>query len=246
MEIRVGDFTVAPHLAAAWLTKHYSEDTVSFYDYAAQDDLDQVRSPRQRVVLEDLGRLVCVGASLTYDRGHTLLAASDGAPWPAREVSSLTGIRQRGEDFYARDDVEALWRLFEYWTGQANLGFGTIAKLLHLKWPHFIPITDDEFRGIYRKRAVDEHNASETLCRDVGGQRRSTANVRAYWAVFHDDLITSGPALDEVRKNLGHLADQAGDGPTGRHANRMAGLSNVRLLDALAWGLGRNDGQLVP
>lgn len=244
MEIGVGDFTVAPDVAATWLVERYPADTVRFYDYGTHEDLDSARSPRQRVVLEDLGRLACVGAGLTYDRAHTLLAASEEAPWPRQEVAPLTQVKEQGEDFYARADVDVLWHLFNYWTEKDNLGFGTVSKLMHLKWPHFVPITDDEFRTVYWARAVAKHNASDRICRDVGGRRRSRANVRAYWSAFHDDLLSSRPALDGLRENLRQRSGSGRGGPSDPHTNRLSGLTDVRLLDALVWGLGRNKGKL--
>lgn len=238
MRIGLADAQVAVEEAARWLRDDYNPATVRFYDYAGENDLAAARSRLDGVTLADLGRLVCVAAGLRYQRAHTLLEAGGEVPWPEVEVPSLTAVEGDDAQFLAHPSVQALWELFDFWASQTGLGFGTVAKLLHLKWPAFLPVTDSESRALYRPYAVHKHNASAAI-RSGRRQRRVRASIAAYWLAFRDDLLAAQGGLDALREALTDLDDPETDDPNATgHVERVRGLTDVRLLDMLAWGLG--------
>lgn len=237
MSVGLGEVRVKVDEAARWLRGEYNPATVRFYDYAGTDDLAAARSRPDTVTLEDLGRLVCVAAGLRYERAHTLLDAAAEVPWPEAEIVPLATVDGDDDEFLAYPSVQALWELFAFWKRRTGLGFATVAKLLHLKWPEFVPVTDREVMAIYRPRAVRKHNASTAI---PGSRQRTTANISAYWLAFREDLLVAQGALDAVREALTDLDDPETDDPNATgHVERVRGLTDVRLLDMLAWGLGK-------
>lgn len=246
MPLTIADETVELHEAARWLLQDYEPAIIEFYDCAGTSA--PVRSSTDGVDLEDLGRLVCVAASLTYERGHTLLQEDQQAPWPAVDISPLAEIEADEDDFYGHPAVDALWNLFRFWCERDGLNFGTVGKLLHIKWPQFVPITDSAFTSVYRSRAVEKHNTSDHIREELGDQRhrRSRANVRAYWSAFHDDLVDNELELQELREEFDRIEVERG--PAEDHRSRLKSLSDVRLLDALAWGAegGRGLARITP
>lgn len=243
MWIGLADAQIEVGEAARWL-RDYNPATLRFYDYAGEDDLTRARSRPDGVTLDDLGRLVCIAAGLRYRRAHTLLDAGPEVPWPEADVAPLGAVEGDDEQFLAHPSVQALWELFDFWDNQAGLGFGTVAKLLHIKWPEFIPVTDTESRAVYRSYAVQKHNASAAI-RGGGRRRRVTANIGAYWLAFRDDLLAAQQPLDALRKALTDLDDPETEDPSGEgHVKRVRGLTDVRLLDMLTWGLGRKSSGL--
>jgi hypothetical protein len=244
--VRVGDFEVDAEAAGRWLAEGYPSEPVRYYDYAGLDDRDAARSPTDRVELADLGRMVCIAASLTYQRGHRLMEQSVGAEWPT-DVMPLGEIVGEDDEFHEDPTVEAMWQVFSYWHGKADLAFGTVSKLLHIKWPAFIPITDSEVTSVYRQRAVARHNNSSRIRTELRDKRKrtSTANIRGYWHEIRDDLVAATDEFQLIRDELQRVAaDAADDVPTVEHVTRLLGLTNLRLLDAIAWELGRNSGEL--
>lgn len=237
MSVGLGDVRVEVGEAARWLRDKYNPTTVRFYDYAGTDDLAAARSPPDTVTLEDLGRLVCIAAGLRYERAHTLLDTEAEVPWPETEIVPLATVDGDDDEFLAHPSVQALWDLFDFWDSRTGLGFATVAKLLHLKWPNFIPVTDSEVMAMYRPRAVRKHNASTAI---PGTRQRTTANISAYWLAFREDLLAAQGALGAVREALNELDDpETDDANATGHVERVRGLTDVRLLDMLAWGLGR-------
>ncbi|WP_370323782.1 DUF6308 family protein [Euzebya sp.] len=229
---------IDPRAAVEFLVERYPRDTVRYYDYADMEVGEDRRSPVDDVTLTDLGRLTCIGAGLTYERSHVLLREAADAPWPELDVAPLTA-HAGGEQFVHAEGVAAMWVLFDYWTSLGGLAFGTVGKLLHIKWPDFVPITDSEFLGVYQERAVKHHNASMGIKESVGDQRAptKTANVRAYWMAFREDLVASSDGLAHMKELLRDLP--ADSEQTVTHVQRLSGLTDLRLLDALVWGRSR-------
>jgi hypothetical protein len=95
---------------------------------------------------------------------------------------------------------------------------GKLHKVLHLKRPHLYPILDSQLRRTYRTKA-----------KLAGAQlaRHGQPSRPAYWAAIRDDLLANALALRQLR-------DQLVEDP---ELERLAGLSDLRLLDILAWSL---------
>lgn len=245
-----GDSDDQPHAIpldeAAQRLFAYNRVSARLYDYADTDNLAaaQQASPKDRITLTDLGRITCLGASLRYDRAHVLLYRSEGSRGPderrvfdwADDLPALGDLASLEDAaFLNHPAVEAAWRRFTTLTELGNIGWGTATKLLHLKWPAFYPIVDRDFRTAYRARAVVAHNNSNAI---PGRRQRKNANIRAYWLAFRTDLHRNRDALAALPGRVTKLA--AGDPDSLAHADRLAQLAPLRLLDMLAWDLGRS------
>lgn len=243
--------TIDVDTAAAWLlgddtgTSGYNRITVRLYDFADTDDLTTARqrTPKDRFSLKDLGRATALGASLRFDRAHELLYHRSAGGRSTRRVFDWAGDLPALADlasldegaFLAHPGVMRARAWFTELVGLANVGWGTAAKLLHLKWPAFYPITDQYFRDAYRTRAVAAHNRN---IERLGGRRRSsTASLPAYWLAFRADLARNHDALVALPAKIEERAGSDVDALA--HARRLAQLEPLRLLDMLAWKFGR-------
>ncbi len=107
--------------------------------------------------------------------------------------------------------------------GVSGVGPAIASKLLHLKRPAFFPLLDSVLRALYRSVGEKAYQSSDYW---------RTARPRwrqLLWAAIRADVVDSGnvAALTEVRAEL------SGSGEEG--ARQIAGLTDVRLLDMLAW-----------
>jgi Family of unknown function (DUF6308) len=117
----------------------------------------------------------------------------------------------------AYDDALALYDHFAAATPVRVRG-GKLHKVLHLKRPHLYPILDSQLRRTYRTKA-----------RMAGAQltRNGRPSGRAYWAAIREDLLANARALCQLRDQLVEDSE----------LRALAGLSELRLLDILAWSL---------
>jgi hypothetical protein len=239
-ELDLAGQRVPVEAAARWLTRPHAEGgnnprTVEFYDFGGSNDLTPAPSPPDRVTLEDIGRLVCFAATLNYTNAQELLAFDTDA-WPTVDIPPLTGIEGDDDTFLTSEPVQQLWRLWQEVTALRGVQFAVASKLLHLKWPQFVPITDNAFQALYRSMAVQRHNACELIRTEAGDRRprRNSANVRAYWLAFRDDVRANQAALRHLRDAIDEVASRH---PEPDYPRRLQHLTDVRLLDAVAWGL---------
>src|SRR5207245_1105774 len=98
-----------------------------------------------------------------------------------------------------------------------GISYAKASKLLHIKHPKLIPIVDREVRRIYEAKA-----------KAAVGKKRT--RERRWWAVIRDDLIANDVAFKEIRARLQEYDDD--------HARRVGQLTDLRLLDILAWEMG--------
>lgn len=119
------------------------------------------------------------------------------------------------------DQADALYAAFSS-DRPAYVGIGKLHKVLHIKRPALIPILDERLRRLYR-----------TPARDWGRRLRHERQLagHGYWAAIRADLVDDGnaAALPDCREQL---QDDEG------HGQLLAKLSDLRLLDILAWRLG--------
>jgi hypothetical protein len=112
--------------------------------------------------------------------------------------------------------------LFDHFdgAGEPGIGYGKISKVLHLKRPHLYPILDSKLRDAFRRPA---EAAAERYQHHRPGVRWS------FWAAVRDDVINPAnvEALNAVRTEMRNHRDDL--------VQRAAALSDVRLLDILAW-----------
>jgi len=173
-------------------------------------------SPSDRVTLEDLGRMVAIAAELTADDAHCLMTDGQRVRWIEPGHSLIEA--EPGSDIFERAS-----QLFNDLDALPNIGHAKASKLLHIKHPALIPILDSEVEGVY------EDKAKKRAALEVGKKR---TKERRWWAVIRDDLIANEVAFKEIRAQL--------EQHDGEHARRLMQLTDLRLLDILAWRMGRD------
>ena len=112
------------------------------------------------------------------------------------------------------DDMEALDNLL---TDLPGIRAAKASKVLMLKRRHLYPMLDSRVLSLYRDAATDEST-----------KYPERHDKRNYWAAIRQDVMRNQDSLTKVRAAL----MSSGDGPA-----RLNRLSDVRLLDILAWRL---------
>lgn len=241
-KIAIGGARVPVLAAMRFLLRTYNSDTVLLYDYGGDETATTVAPSPGPISLSDLGRVVCIGGRLNYERGHLLALQGARLSFPALTTAGLEDIPASPDVFIEHPDVCLLSELFASLTQHSGLSWGTVGKVLHLKYPSHLPIPDRHFVDAYRSTAVGYHNR---YLRGPGvWRRRRTAPLVAFLGAFHHDLVGALKVIGpRPRSSARGRVDAIG---AVRHAQRLRGLSPVRILDALAWGLGRGTLRAVP
>lgn len=110
------------------------------------------------------------------------------------------------------DDMLAL---FERLDDIDGISWGKASKILHFKRPHLYPILDSHLQISYKEAAT-------AAARDYPER----GNERMYWAAVRNDVRLNRAASQELRSALARGNPDAA---------RMAALSDLRILDILAW-----------
>ncbi len=103
------------------------------------------------------------------------------------------------------------------------VGSAKISKSLHLMRPHLIPVLDSKLMRLYKQPA----QAAATRLAQLRPERFA-GRRRCYWAAVRQDLLLNADCLTTIRAKAEEHDDL---GPT------FARLSDVRLLDIIAWSL---------
>lgn len=210
-----------------YLLHEYPALTLRHYDFGGE-------SPRDSITMADLGRATLFGAFRGWKTAAALLRAAEAATWPAeKETWRLDAAPDADpENWLARPEVRAARDLFASLASGAEGGWREAAasKVLHLKWPSFFPVIDGELRRLYGHRALEAER------RIPGSRRRTQASTTAYWIVVRQDLLKSENRQADMatRAALASAADS-------EKAALLVQLSNLRLLDVLAWGIASKD-----
>ena len=197
--------------------------TVTHYDFRAgtfdQIDPDLVRATRSPWMGS---RISAKEAAWLIDRGTT-------APWAAIPLDAR--LKQADpltvDGLY--DRAAALWEHF--WDARpANVSTAKISKVLYLMRPGLFPILDSYLTRFYR-------TAARAAAVDVAQKRASLARFRTlYWEAIRRDILGNEAGLQALREVLAatgaSLAEQA-----------ARGLSDLRLLDMLAWAVSPGQAQ---
>jgi hypothetical protein len=206
-----------------YLVHEYPELTLRHYDFGGE-------SPRDSITMADLGRATLFGAFRGWKPAAALLRAAEAATWPTEGESwRLDAAPETDpEDWLSRSEVRAARDLFASLARGAEGGWREAAasKVLHLKWPDFFPVIDGELRWLYGQQALEAER------RIPGSRRRARASTTAYWIVVRQDLLRpeNRQADMATRAALASAEDR-------KKADLLAQLTNLRLLDVLAWGI---------
>ena len=209
------------HAIVQYLEQHGG--TVTHYDFRAATfsgiNLDLIRATRSPWMGS---RISAKDAAWLIDRGTT-------APWAAIPLDAR--LKQADpltvEGLY--DRAAALWEHF--WDARpANVGTAKISKVLYLMRPGLFPILDSYLIRFYR-------TAARAAAVDVAQKRASLARFRTlYWEAIRRDILANEAGLQAVREVLA-----ATEAPLAEQAAR--GLSDLRLLDMLAWAASPGEAQ---
>ena len=209
------------HAIVQYLEQHGG--TVTHYDFRAatfgQVNLDLIRATRSPWMGS---RISAKEATWLIDRGTT-------APWAAipfdAQLKEADPLAVDG----LYDRAAALWEHF--WDARpANVSTAKISKVLYLMRPGLFPILDSYLTRFYR-------TAARAAAVDVAQKRASLARFRTlYWEAIRRDILANEAGLQAVREVLA-----ATEAPLAEQAAR--GLSDLRLLDMLAWAASPGEAQ---
>jgi len=201
------------------LLLRYPPETVTSYDLGPPSSPDAITPTDigRLIVIEPLSQMVAVG----------LLVAGRDAPWELVPHGSRLEDADPDGELYGEATT-----LFEHFDRVAGVGSAIASKLLHLKRPSFFPLLDSIVVDVYHGTAADRYSASARW------QKERPHWDGLYWAAIRDDLLNreNRRSLHEIRLFLRrHGTD---------HAMNIARLTDLRLLDILAWSAGRSEGEL--
>jgi len=191
--------------------------TVTHYDFRAatfsQISADLIRATRSPWMGS---RISAKEAAWIIDRGAT-------APWAG---IPLDGQLKEADPLAVDglyDRAAVLWEHF--WDARpANVSTAKISKVLYLMRPGLFPILDSYLTRFYRP-------AARAAAIDVGQKRASLGRFRTlYWEAIRRDILGNEAGLRVLRQVLA-----ATGAPLAEQAAR--GLSDLRLLDMLAWAV---------
>ncbi|MDP9433389.1 MAG: DUF6308 family protein [Actinomycetota bacterium] len=147
------------------------------------------------------------------------LERAETAPWdgvdPALRLADL-------DPAGAPEQYEAAVKLYDHFREPRRPGvsMAKISKVLHVKRPQLVPILDSRLAARYRQEALTQGQKYPNL--------QSPARAR-FWLAVREDLVRPGAreVLQQAREAL-----RGSDVP---EARLLAEVSDVRLLDILAW-----------
>ncbi|ANC31957.1 hypothetical protein I598_2420 [Isoptericola dokdonensis DS-3] len=192
---------------------HRYSGTLTKYDLGGSGDANVLTADevtRTRIIAS---RISATESAWFVERGRS-------APWSqvAADASLASADPAEPDGLYA-----AAIALYDHFREAAPKGVATakIHKVLHLKRPALIPILDSRLLAAYGPAAAEAARRHP----DLGARRLN-------WVAIREDLIdeSNARALTEVRARLAADEDAT--------VRVMARLTDLRLLDAVAWRAG--------
>lgn len=196
-------------VVASYVRDH--EDDIRGYDLFEQDSPDVITA--REVLATKHVESGIDGGNLQYFLDNTV-----DAPWHLVPRDAHLADADPDEEGGLYDHAEELYRHF-FSGRRRDMSPAKIHKVLHLKRPHLYPLLDGRMRHIYEDRASE-------VSKEVEGRRGRRG--RLYWAAIRLDVIDNSDAFDAIRSAL---ASRGEPEALAQH------LSDVRLLDILAWEL---------
>jgi hypothetical protein len=166
-----------------------------------------------------------VNSRISKAEADWLVEQGSTAPWHllGPEEKLLDADPTVGNGAY--DRASRLWAHFSA-AAPEGVSVGKLSKVLYLMRPHFFPILDSRLRSIYRQQAA-------AAAKDVLRVRPGLGDFKfLYWEAVRRDLLSGGESLARLRHQLIDAANSGGP------ARQLVTVSDVRLLDILAWKTG--------
>ncbi len=162
------------------------------------------------IVESDLRRTWWVRARI-FDAHHAeWIQLGASAPWDL-----LPAAAHLGDDGDAPDIITGACTLYDHFWGPQRKA-ARVSKVLHLKRPHFYPVLDAVVWRLYWPRAIRH-------LEQTGGHKAA-----AIWLAVREDLVHP-----QTQSAIADLRAWAGD--EGGAMEAVGKLSDVRLLDIVAW-----------
>lgn len=191
---------------------------VHMYDCGGSDQQLACRT----IDLEAFGRLVFTGIVIRASDAAAFLDAISSAPWGAvPEAITLIEADPHAVGRGHYDAAEALHRHFL--AALSRDSAAVVAALLHLTRPGLYPVLDLPIRRLYDEPAQRAWEASDRSARP--------RSRRSYWPVIRSDVLAAQQPIHAWRRRL--AASESAE------ERRVATLSDVRLWEIMARGLGR-------
>lgn len=190
----------------------------AFMDYAERhrtlDQYDLADQDPAKITLEDVKATRIIASRISNAQAAEIIERA------SRHQELLTKIPPEADLANAHPTKSALYQdmtdLFDAIQG-GGVRWSKASKVLHFKRPALFPILDTNLQRLYREAA---ERAATTY---------SDRNVRRmYWAAIRCDLIDNQDELTNLRKDATFKT---------LHGGRFGELSNLRLLDILAWSV---------
>lgn len=187
---------------------HYG--TVARYDIAGAGDPSMLSA-------DEVARTRVIKSRISRSQSDWFVNHSASAPWESVPSDAKLADADPEIEGGLYSAANALYDHFRS-AVPAQVARGKVHKVLHLKRPGLVPILDSRLVRAYSKRAVEAARRHPEL-----------GAKRLYWAAIREDLIDEGnmTALEEARAGL--AADDRSE------VQAMARLTDLRLLDAVAW-----------
>lgn len=196
-----------------YLVEH--QGTVTNYDLIPGES-DEVTSQMIRAT-----RRPWMNSRISSDEEGWFIEQARGAPWDL--VPPEAQLRD-ADPTVAGGLYDRASRLWEHFWDAAPRGVrvAKISKVLYLMRPGMFPILDSRLTSLYDA-------AAKVAAREVAARRPEFARFkRLQWEAVRRDLVESEKALVELREALGQVAVPLA-------AEAAEHISDLRLLDMLAW-----------
>jgi hypothetical protein len=209
--VQIGDHELSRDAALALLRSFAVTHAGTVYVYDLAGDRDGTPGPGgaaepvNKVTLADIGRLVVINAGLEADDVPRLLDVQADAEFKAVPPAARLEDCSTGSDLH-----EAATSLYNLFKPPKNIGPVKRSKLLHIKRPWLIPISDTRVDLVYKQRV-----------RNLGG---------IWWEAARRDLVDGAADFAWLSATLKGDADA--------RVRRAGRLTELRLLDIIAWNLG--------
>lgn len=192
---------------------HDHEKTLRHYDWVAGTTNSLTR--------EQITATYRMSSRISRMDARWLLSQAATAPWDTVDEAALLSDADPAIRGGLYDQADSLYVHF-YRSRPRNVNHAKVSKCLYLMRPGLIPVLDSRVLKLYRRPA-------RAAARELAGT--GFPYTWAYWAAIRKDLLRAGKAWTVLRDELREVD---ADGVHGEAANR---LSDLRLLDILAWSL---------
>jgi hypothetical protein len=164
-----------------------------------------------------------LNSRISREQGNQLVARAKTADWSLLSVHQPLASKDQREDDATMARALGLYAHFLD-PKIPGVSRGKVHKILYIMRPAYFPIVDSRLARLYRKPALEWNSEF----RRAGGQ--SDYFAPAYWAAIRADIRRNTDVIKHMRTKLSSVN-------SGEHTEVIARLTDVRILDMLAWSM---------